>query len=154
MLKGAPAGSLGTVNCTQSGAVGIPLPEVEGSWTTPSTFPPNSPVTIARWVPGATAIPEVPADSPAVGPDGSNSGKYWNWPGALQVPVGEPGVKVAWVRSVMNSVPVNSSVESAIPVVQSSAAESKSALTSGAPTGVGVGSGTIWFSNSAVDGLV
>jgi len=44
----APVGSLGTVNDTQSTTAGVPLPELDGSRMTPSTLPPNSPVTIPR----------------------------------------------------------------------------------------------------------
>ena len=106
------------VAATQSETAGVPLPEVEGSCIAPNEFPPNSPVTNPRWVPGATAIPSVPASKLM------NSGNDCTCDGALQVPAGDPAVNVAWVRSAMNRFPENSIADNAIPVVQSSAAES------------------------------
>src|SRR5262245_34060560 len=118
--KAAPVGSLGILAATQSVMAGVPEPEVAGSWKTPKALPPNSPVTIPRCEPGATAIPLVPADKPV------NSGNDWICMGAVQVPAGVPGVNVAWVRSVIRMLPVNSIEASAMPVVQSSAEESNS----------------------------
>src|ERR1035437_8280767 len=83
--RGAGAG-----NANPSTTAGTPLPDAAGSWMSPSRSPPNSPVTMPRCVPGATAIPLVPAENP------SNSGNVWNWlPVSVHVPAGVPGVNSA-----------------------------------------------------------
>ena len=47
------------------------MPEVDGSWNTPNSLPKNTPMVIPRWVvPGATEMPDVPAEKL------ENSGKF------------------------------------------------------------------------------
>src|SRR5581483_2913499 len=118
MEKTLPVGSAGIFAATQSRAAGVPEPAVAGNWITPIPLPPNSPVTMPKCDPGAIAMPLVPADK-------LKSGKFCTAPGAVHVP-GEPDVKLAWLRSVMKRLLVNSIVASAMPVVQSSAEESNS----------------------------
>ena len=77
-----------------------------GNTTTPDTggraiaviaSPPNSPVTMPVWVPWATAIPLAPADS-------DDSVKVLTVASDVHEP-GEPGVKIAVVKSVLSRHP-------------------------------------------------
>src|SRR5580658_5983221 len=108
--------------------VGVP-PAVGGRLMTAKVLPPNSPPTTAMWECGATTIVAAPDSEPK---RFANSGivkklKPGVVPEAVVVlDVHEPAVALndAWFRSTRKISLVNSSLERAIPVVQSSAAES------------------------------
>src|SRR5439155_6718360 len=120
MLHGAPDGSFGTFAETQSVAAGIVVAVTAVcSWSTPKPAPPNSPAMMARCAPGATALPEAPAARLL-----KSGVKSWTFEGPDHVP-GEPDVKVAPDRFTKTTDCVASIGARPIPVLQSSAVESR-----------------------------
>src|SRR5258708_7168255 len=109
--------------------LGVPIdgPEADGSVNTMNVLPPNSPATTPVCVPDAMAIVEAPAWGTAA-VTAENSGSGMNvLAESVQidgVPGEVGGVSVACVKSAMKIWSVYSSVASAMPVWQSSAAES------------------------------